>query len=146
MLCPGLRLAAYLAVQAKHPATQEVWGQRKQKISTEYFPFKLTSQTYCKAIQLINGGHSTYLIWRGNSSGKILQCAAISDSQFKWKRQRYLPDGVQGRWSPISKESERGISRLLSGGRQYKILNWEAGWVKTTEVSISRLLSGGRRY
>ena len=24
MLCPGLRLAAYLAVQAKHPATQEV--------------------------------------------------------------------------------------------------------------------------
>ena len=24
MLCPGLRLAAYLPVQAKHPATQEV--------------------------------------------------------------------------------------------------------------------------
>ena len=95
MLCPGLRVAAYLAVQAKHPATQEVRGQRKQKISTEYFPFKLTSQTYCKAIQLINGGHSTYLIWRGNSSGKRLQCAAISDSQLRVKKTKVSP-----RWCP----------------------------------------------
>ena len=58
MLCPGLRLAAYLPVQAKHRRDPGGRGQNKQKISTEYSPlnptdWELTSQTYCKTNQFI---------------------------------------------------------------------------------------------
>ena len=100
MLCPGLRLAAYLAVQAKHRGDPGGRGQRKQKISTEYFPTNPTDES-----NLLQSQPDDILV--------------VNSSQYM--NLRVKETEIYPRYCPVDglSEKDRGIFPLVSGGQQY---------------------------
>ena len=96
MLCPGLRLAAYLAVQAKHPATQEV-GSAQTKDLNWIFSFQTNESNILQSHPADKWG-SQYVL--------------NLERQFKWKN---TPVCCNIRFS-IESEKDKGISPMVSKG------------------------------